>query len=353
MKIIIAGIHVFTRVAREDEVNGRLRADRMDLGNHDITLDREFYARYGPSFHGQNPQDSEACISLLTSSPTITYLCHSRATIRLTRPNGPQTTFTVFGSPYSPRVGLWAFDYARASPGFGASLEAPPETAGTEPSGAGIERPSLAQPSAEELWSSIPLDTDILVTHTPPRLHCGKLAADGLDLGCEDLRRALWRVRPRLHVCGHIHEARGAERVRWDIEGSGDARTAYAEAEIEQWEDPNPEGNKISLVDLTGRGPSKVPLSNDGSHPVLADHECGPGGCGSETDRTGHGLGGGPSRSSRCDRAALLGRMGRRETCVVNAAITATSWPHVGGKRFHKPIVVDLNLPVWDGQESS
>jgi hypothetical protein len=40
--------------------------------------------------------------------------------------------------------------------------------------------------------------------------------------------------------------------------------------------------------------------------------------------------------------------MGRRETCVVNCAITATNWPHTGGKKFNKPIVVDLDLPVLE-----
>lgn len=346
---------------RVDEADGRARADGIYPGNHDITLDRDFYARSRSSFHNQNPQDPEECISLFTSSPTITYLCHSQATIRLTRPDGPQTTFTVFGSPYSPRLGLWAFDYARPSPTSRSSPGSRPGTAGSELSPA---VPSHAEPTAAELWSSIPLNTDILVTHTPPHLHCDRSVTKGLNLGCEDLRRALWRVRPRLHVCGHIHDARGAERVRWDIDHSGKGLGAYAEIGVEQWEDPSPQGNKISLVDLTGRGRSKAPLDNDGSRlatvPQSApDAQAGdpdrhPSGCqcSSGTDRTLPGLGEDPGTSSRCNLEALRGRMGRQETCVVNAAIAATSWPHVGGKRFHKPIVVDLNLPVWDGQEA-
>jgi hypothetical protein len=40
--------------------------------------------------------------------------------------------------------------------------------------------------------------------------------------------------------------------------------------------------------------------------------------------------------------------MGRRETCVVNAAIMQKSYPHVGGKKLNKPIVVDIDLPVWN-----
>lgn len=38
----------------------------------------------------------------------------------------------------------------------------------------------------------------------------------------------------------------------------------------------------------------------------------------------------------------------RRETCIVNAAILATSWPHRGGKRFHPPVLVDVDLPAAD-----
>jgi len=185
-----------------------------------------------------------------------------------------------------------------------------------------------------------------------------------LDLGCEDLRRALWRVRPRLHICGHVHEAHGAERVRWDIDGPREGRGLYAEAGAEVWEDPSPDGNKISLVDLTARG-GRAPLDNDGSHQASAqpwstpDSEKGDLGGVHRAARSGGdfsdeesplGLGGDPETPSACDRVALLGRMGRRETCVVNAAIAATSWPHVGGKRFHKPVVVDLDLPVWEAQ---
>lgn len=38
-------------------------------------------------------------------------------------------------------------------------------------------------------------------------------------------------------------------------------------------------------------------------------------------------------------------RQGRMETCIVNAAIMANNWS--GPKRFNKPIVVDIDLPVW------
>jgi len=48
----------------------------------------------------------------------------------------------------------------------------------------------------------------VLVTHTPPYgiLDC---INTGEHVGCEDLRRALQRVKPKIHVFGHIHEDRG------------------------------------------------------------------------------------------------------------------------------------------------
>jgi hypothetical protein len=47
--------------------------------------------------------------------------------------------------------------------------------------------------------------------HGPPYA-IGDLTTDGWLVGCEDLRAAVERKRPRLHVFGHIHEAFGEHR---------------------------------------------------------------------------------------------------------------------------------------------
>lgn len=255
-----------------------------------------------------------------------------------------RTSFTVFGSPYSPRSGLWAFGYDQTTPDAEASGEFIQARASTS-----------AAPTATDLWSAIPLDTDIVITHTPPYTHCDEAASKRRAMGCDDLRRALWRVRPKLAICGHVHEGRGAERVRWDTLGVSAA--PYGELSSTSWEDPGAGtgNNKISLVDLTSRG-GKLPLDNDSS-PLRkgwpADQRGQGGACQhleeASTALPGfgtRGIGGCPESSVRCDRRALCCRMGRRETCVVNCAIAATNWPHTGGKRFNKPIVVDLELPI-------
>ncbi len=62
-------------------------------------------------------------------------------------------------------------------------------------------------------WKMIPTDTDILITHGPPY---GILddTDRGEKVGCADLIEIIQtRVRPRLHVFGHIHEAYGQKQV--------------------------------------------------------------------------------------------------------------------------------------------
>jgi hypothetical protein len=204
-----------------------------------------------------------------------------------------------------------------------------------------------------------------VVTHTPPRTHCDE-TDERRATGCEALRQALWRVRPQLAVCGHIHDGRGAERVIWDLSCGN---VAYQEESVVRWEDPGKGNNKTCLIDLTGK---KAPtLANDGSHPGRYGSSIGARdvtdlphsvdsagsspytfGSGPADVHASHGtigLGGDPG-SPRSDQAALAGRMGRRETCVVNAAIMKSRYPHIGGKQFNKPIVVDLDLPIWEDE---
>lgn len=67
-------------------------------------------------------------------------------------------------------------------------------------------------PRGEELlkkWQLIPSDTDVLITHGPP---FGRLdeVESGNHQGCEELIREIeGRIKPQLHVFGHIHEGYG------------------------------------------------------------------------------------------------------------------------------------------------
>jgi len=84
----------------------------------------------------------------------------------------------IWGSPWQPCFLGWAFNLPR-----GAALK--------------------------EKWDLIPTGVDILVTHGPPQ-GILDLTSRGAREGCEELLLALERVRPKIHLFGHIHEARGA-----------------------------------------------------------------------------------------------------------------------------------------------
>jgi hypothetical protein len=239
---------------------------------------------------------------------------------------------------------------------------------------------------ASQVWDKIPLDSDIVVTHTPPKYHCDE-SRERRATGCPALREALWRIRPRLAICGHVHEGRGAERVRWDL---GVSNVKYKESNVEPWVDPGLGNRKLSLVDLTRKSGTAIDNDGSGGHstgdiitdipstskpslpiivPTIPTQIIEGSMAGSKRSAklgisrvtnsilafppetmppATRGQGGIPP-SQRCDLEALSGRLGRHETCVVNAAIMASSWPHgPGGKKFNKPIVVDIDLPVWE-----
>lgn len=83
----------------------------------------------------------------------------------------------IWGSPWQPWFFNWAFNLARG-------------------------------PEIAAKWSLIPDGIDILVTHGPPLGH-GDRVDRGEAVGCADLLQAIRRVRPKLHIFGHIHEGYG------------------------------------------------------------------------------------------------------------------------------------------------
>jgi len=78
--------------------------------------------------------------------------------------------------------------------------------------------------SKEEQWrtlDAIPANVDVLITHSPPRVEGASFGykpppfdPTRTGFGCEDLREVVEkRVKPRVHLFGHIHEAHGAMRA--------------------------------------------------------------------------------------------------------------------------------------------
>jgi predicted phosphodiesterase len=87
----------------------------------------------------------------------------------------------IWGSPWQPEFCDWAFNLPRG--------------------------PRLA-----EKWGLIPKGIAILVTHGPPAQILDRTRS-GEEVGCADLREAVHRVRPRVHVFGHIHEGYGQREI--------------------------------------------------------------------------------------------------------------------------------------------
>jgi Icc-related predicted phosphoesterase len=84
----------------------------------------------------------------------------------------------IWGSPYTPKFGLWHF---------------------MENRGQDIRRH----------WDLIPNDTAILVTHGPPYGIFDE-TDDDVHVGCKELKTAVQeRIRPHIHCFGHIHECGG------------------------------------------------------------------------------------------------------------------------------------------------
>jgi Icc-related predicted phosphoesterase len=103
----------------------------------------------------------------------ITYLQDSEAVVE---------GFNFYGSPWTPEFRNWAFNLPRG----GNALKL--------------------------CWSAIPEDTDVLITHGPPK-GIGDLVPRGELTGCEHLLARIEKLpRLKVHIFGHIHEGYGTYR---------------------------------------------------------------------------------------------------------------------------------------------
>eukprot|EP00804_Cyclotella_cryptica_P013492 CCRYP_017215-RA/>CCRYP_017215-RA protein AED:0.00 eAED:0.00 QI:343/1/1/1/1/1/2/524/371 len=137
-------------------------------GNHELTFQPDHYERVWRRF--QRPKqsekyDTEAARKALTN---CVYLEDEAATIG---------SIQFYGSPWQPEFYHWAFNVPRID--------------------------------IESKWEKIPTNTDVLITHGPP-LGRGDVTSGNNRTGCISLMKEVQcRVKPRLHVFGHIHESYG------------------------------------------------------------------------------------------------------------------------------------------------
>ncbi|KAJ5106445.1 hypothetical protein N7456_003120 [Penicillium angulare] len=235
--------------AEYEKTISMLKAAKAELkiviaGNHDLTLDEEYYSSYGYRRHRipirldttqsalENEEQSlmrtirngevppiEALNSytrhvkeLWTSQSArdagIRYLEEGVHSFILS--NGAK--LTVYASPYQPEFFRWAFAYNRSEDRYNLPL------------------PGSTAPPPQNPVPDHP-DIDIMLTHGPPYGILDRVGDDAVNytrdydpdshVGCKNLLRAAERTRPRVYLFGHIHEAWGAVRGTWDMFANG------------------------------------------------------------------------------------------------------------------------------------
>jgi Icc-related predicted phosphoesterase len=161
-------------------------------GNHDMTFESEvLYRKKAQYFDGTNDWDLPAVegkpdwlkeLLGIHLRPNVSYLENSDITI---------DGIKIWGSPITPSFGYgWAFNKDR---GY----------------------------DINEVWNTIPMDTNIVITHGPIHSYCDRTDRGGLNVGCEQLYHRLNEVSPQLHFSGHIHEAYGYRNTDWGYAFNG------------------------------------------------------------------------------------------------------------------------------------
>ena len=163
----------FTFKGREDEVRSFgewFKAQPHEhkcviSGNHDLSFERSRANALNWLFNGGKVNEG------------FHYLQDNEVVVKVGDRN-----IKIYGSPHQPWFHNWAFNLPRG-------------------------------PQLEQVWSFIPEDTDILVTHSPPEGY-GDLCDHGERVGCEDLLARIKELpQLKLHCFGHIHEAYGVYQL--------------------------------------------------------------------------------------------------------------------------------------------
>ena len=124
----------------------------------------------------------EQCRGLLTGYKTVDYLEDDELVLYFDGPNGdrPEENVRIYGSPWQPEFYNWAFNLPKNGPGL------------------------------QHKWNMIPENTDILITHGPAYGFVDDVQGRrGQHLGCELLAERIKEIKPKIHLCGHIHSGTG------------------------------------------------------------------------------------------------------------------------------------------------
>ena len=122
-------------------------------GNHDKLFEKDFLVAHK---------------ILKTACPSVRYMQDDGCEVM---------GLKMWGSPWQPEFMGWAFNVPRGN--------------------------------LWKKWEAIPPGLDVLVTHGPPSGGLGGNLVTGEEVGDEELYKAIFEKRPRVHICGHIHPGYG------------------------------------------------------------------------------------------------------------------------------------------------
>ena len=64
----------------------------------------------------------------------------------------------------------------------------------------------------KEKWDKIPLNIDVLITHSPP-FQILDNTIKGHSIGCKELQNKVFEIKPILHLFGHSHASNGIKQI--------------------------------------------------------------------------------------------------------------------------------------------
>ena len=164
-------------------------------GNHDLSLDGEHWQTHLDEH--DDPDGHSHAIEIwtgeLAAEAGVTYLVEG--TYSFTLSSGAK--FRLYASPYTPQFCDWAFPYETYEDRFNRPSQVPE----------GVT--SIAKHPIPDFPG-----VDIIMTHGPPRGILDECPQG--HKGCDNILRAVRRVKPLMHCFGHIHEGYGTRLIDWE-----------------------------------------------------------------------------------------------------------------------------------------
>ena len=148
------------------------------MGHMEQIKDDYKHVIYVPGNHDRITEINEFIVKQECKSKDIIYLNDTGIELE---------EIKFWGSGVTPRFHNWAWN----------------RDSGT--SGTSYRKDHIDYDPIQKHWDLIPKDTEILITHGPPKGYLDKSVYDGKQCGCEYLLKKIKKINPKYHIFGHIH----------------------------------------------------------------------------------------------------------------------------------------------------